>query len=152
MQGLSDEWIENRILRTLKKRGLPNESYPEVVVFVDSKHHPILDALGQMGASSVVGKPIVGFVRSSDCFTVVGSDAVFGAFDTTQVQIPNDDIADVHIVGATTLLPTSCEWLDVVRHSGPTCRLWGPRGEPCLALCAVLLTLIRLQRSGPASL
>jgi hypothetical protein len=140
MKGHRDDWIENRIIRSLGKRGLPNG---QTVFGRDSwdKLPPGLRAVADAGA---VGRPVVSFVGGEQLWTLLGTDAVYCRRDDRTIDLSLDDLGDVSLIGNT--LPKPCEEMELIDLNGKRHLIWGPPGEGCLALCGTLLTLLRLRK------
>jgi hypothetical protein len=142
MVGHSDDWIENRILRSLGKRDLPDGRE----VHGRETFSSLPADMRALADSTAAGRAVVGFVGSELQWALLGTDAVWSRQGERVVRVKLDDIREVALVGATLVPRQPCEYIEVNDYRDERLRLWGPPGEGCLALCGVLQILIRLQQ------
>ncbi len=97
MQGHSDDWIENRILRSLGKRGLPDG---RIVFGRDSFGSLPFDVRNIADAGSV-GRPVVAFIEGEQVWTLLGTDAVYCKRYNDVVHLKLDNVRELSLVGNT---------------------------------------------------
>ena len=142
MQGHSDDWIQNRILRSLGKRGLPDGH--GVLGQESLREMPIdLRSVADLGH---VGRPVASFVGDPGIWTLLGTDAVQCCLHGQGVFVRLDDIREVLLVDGTLVPPPPCQFIELIDRHGNKHTIWAPPGPGCLGLCGVLQMLVQLQR------
>lgn len=138
MRGHSDDWIANRILRSLSKRGFPDG---RIVVGRDCFDvlPPEMRSIADIGS---VGHSVVGFVGGDQLWTLLGTEAVYSCKQGQVIDFKLDNLRALSLIDNTQ--PSPCEYIELIDQHGARKLIWGPSGEGCLALYGALLTLLRL--------
>jgi hypothetical protein len=160
MHGHADEWIANRV----KWRVKDFIRQPPDILFVNGDEDERATSLRTVAEDRRAGLPVLAFWRSSDVWTLLGSEKLVWTRDGQLQEVLLDALTwadspgmfdairkEMETSPPDSLAPSrhkfEYEYLRVIDKSGTEFVVWTAPGGGCLILWNVLLMLIRMQKT-----
>jgi len=133
--------VENRILRTLKDRGFPNN---KTVFGTDQFKNIPFDIIAEIKMVSI-GVPVAAFVGDPQNWTLLGTDSFAIKHQGELNFLKIDSIVSAHISDHPETPKNKCESIRLTDDTNAQYIMRSPPGGPCLALLGLLNILQKLK-------